>query len=190
MKTISQELSERLEVILSTEATQLLVENSRVVTFPTKTLVLLEGDVSSNLYFILKGIVRGYYLGEDGNDQTKCFSKENQFFSTEGLRKDGISSFSIECLEDCECIELPYKMMQKLLVVSPNIKDLFQRLYLEEVGNLEGHAKNLLMLNAEQRYLKFKQDYPSLEKRVALQYIASFIGIRPASLSRIRKMQN
>lgn len=69
------------------------------VEFPCKHIVLLEGTQSANLYFILRGIVRGYYIDEKGNDITKCFCSEKEFFSSEGLRTGSVSSFTIECLE-------------------------------------------------------------------------------------------
>lgn len=56
----------------------------------------MEGFKSVNIYFIIRGIVRGYYIDEAGNDITKCFSSENEFFSFEGLRAESASSFTIE----------------------------------------------------------------------------------------------
>ena len=136
----------------------------------------------------MNGLVRGFYIDKQGNDITKCFSYENEFFSSEGLRTRGLSSFSIECLEECECIQLPYLLINEIMEKDIEIKNLINILYMYEVEKLENRAKNLLVMNAEERYLDFIKQYPYLIGKVNLQYIASYIGVRPASLSRIRKV--
>ncbi|URZ17183.1 Crp/Fnr family transcriptional regulator [Clostridium felsineum] len=156
------------------------------VKFPCKHIVLLEGMKSINLYFIISGIVRGYYIDEQGNDVTKCFSSENEFFSSEGLRTGSISSFTIECLEDCHCIQLSYELVHRIMKKDEKFKNLFINLYLKEVNKLENRVKNLTLMNAEERYIDFCKQYPNLYERIELKYIASYIGIRAASLSRIR----
>ncbi|MGL5434271.1 MAG: Crp/Fnr family transcriptional regulator [Lachnospiraceae bacterium] len=73
-----------------------------------------EGDRSASLYIIILGIVRGYYIDAQGNDITKCFSMEDGILSSEGLRTEAPSTFTIECLEDCECVEVPYQIIYQL----------------------------------------------------------------------------
>lgn len=157
------------------------------VKFNSKDIILLEGMKSSNLYYIIGGIVRGYYIDEKGNDITKCFSSENDFFSSEGLRTGSVSSFTIECLETCKCIQLPYKLIYKIIREDEKFNELFISNYLKEVGKLENRAKKLTVMSAEERYIDFCKQYPNLNGRLELKYIASYIGIRAASLSRIRK---
>lgn len=155
----------------------------------TKASILLERglNIKFNLYFIISGIVRGYYIDENGNDVTKCFSVENGFFSTEGLRTDGLSSFNIESLENCECIQIPYKMIRRIMKEDENIQDFFTHYHLLEMGKLESRTKNLLLKNAEERYIQFCEQFPKLHLRIEQKYIASYLGIRPESLSRIKK---
>ena len=155
--------------------------------FPDKHIALMEGMKSTNLYFIIRGIVRGYYIDEQGNDITKCFSSENEFFSSEGLRTASVSSFTIECLEDCQCIQIPYELVYKVIKEDENLNNVFVKYYLKEVEKLENRIKNSALMNAEERYIDFCKQYPHLHDRVELKYIASYIGIRAASLSRIRK---
>jgi CRP-like cAMP-binding protein len=157
------------------------------VEFSAKHIVLLEGVKSTNLYFIIRGIVRGYYIDEHGNDITKCFSGENEFFSSEGLRTANVSSFTIECLEDCECIQISYEFISQIIKEDESLNNVFIKSYLQEVEKLENKVKNSALMNAEERYIDFSRRYPHLHDRVELSYIASYIGIRAASLSRIRK---
>lgn len=142
---------------------------------------------STNLYFIISGIVRGYYIDEHGNDITKCFSSENEFFSSEGLRTPGTSSFTIECLEPCKCFQLPYELVYKIIKENENLNNLFIKYYLREVEKLENRVKKSALMNAEERYIDFCKQYPHIHNMVELKYISSYIGIRASSLSRIRK---
>lgn len=187
MTKASDYLKKGLGIEIDEHTADLINCAASFVEFPCKQIVLLEGSKSSHLYFITQGLVRGYYIDEDGNDITKCFSSENEFFSSEGLRTGGASSFTIECLEECNCIKLPYELILKLMKEDENLNNLFIKYYLSEVGRLEKRAKNLTLMNAEERYIDFCMQYPCLHERVELKYIASYIGVRAASLSRIRR---
>lgn len=184
---ISTYLEQGLKVNINGDIARMIDNSASIVTFQAKDIILHEGEKSLNLYYVLSGIVRGYYIDNQGNDITKCFSCENGFFSSEGLRTGGLSSFSIECLELCQCISIPYSLIYEIIQKDENLKEILNTLYINEVEKLEKRAKNLMLMNAEERYIDFCNQYPELFSRIDLQYIASYIGIRAASLSRIRK---
>lgn len=183
----SKYLEIALNIKIDENVAEIINNEASIVQFPVKHIVLLEGTKSANLYFLIRGIVRGYFIDEQGNDITKCFSIENDFFSSEGLRTANVSSFTIECIEDCLCIQLPYVLVYKLIKEDENLNDIFVKYYLKEVERLENRIKTSALMNAEALYINFCKHYPYLCDRVDLKYIASFIGIRAASLSRIRK---
>ncbi|MCY6960121.1 Crp/Fnr family transcriptional regulator [Clostridium brassicae] len=183
----SRYLELALKIKIDANVSDMINNEASFVDFPAKHIVLLEGMKSTNLYFIISGIVRGYYIDEQGNDITKCFSSENEFFSSEGLRKESVSSFTIECLEHCQCIQLPYVLIYKIIKADENLNNIFIKYYLQEIEKLENRVKNSALMNAEERYIDFCRQYLHLHDRVELKYIASYIGIRAASLSRIRK---
>ena len=187
MMNASEYLEEGFGIKIDENIARMINDEVYFVEFPGKHIVLLEGVKSTNLYFIIRGIVRGYYIDAQGNDITKCFSSENQFFSSEGLRTASVSSFTIECLEDCQCIQFPYRLVYKVIREDENLKNLFVKNYLKEVEKLENRAKNSALMNGSERYIDFCKQFPHLHDRVELKYIASYIGIRAASLSRIRK---
>jgi CRP-like cAMP-binding protein len=176
-----------LEIKIDENVADMINNEVSFVDFSAKHIVLLESVKSTNLYFIIRGIVRGYYIDEQGNDITKCFSRENEFFSSEGLRTASVSSFTIECLEDCKCIQIPYELVYKIIKQDESLNNIFVNSYLQQVEKLENKVKNLALMNAEERYADFSRRYPHLHDRAELRYIASYIGIRAASLSRIRK---
>ncbi|AVP62430.1 Crp/Fnr family transcriptional regulator [Clostridium sporogenes] len=183
----SKYLELALKINIDSNVADMINNEASIVNFQAKHIVLLEGIKSKNLYFMISGVVRGYYIDEHGNDITKCFSSENEFFSSEGLRTASISSFTIECLEHCQCIKLPYVLVYKIIKEDENLNNIFIKYYLQEVEKLENRVKNSALMNAEERYINFCKQYPHLHGRVELKYIASYIGIRAASLSRIRK---
>lgn len=103
------------------------------------------------------------------------------------LKSFNESSFNIECLEDCKCIKLPYKLIYRVMKKDSNLNQIITKYYLREVERLENRAKSLTLMNAKERYADFCKQYPHFCNRIELKYIASYIRIRPASLSRIRK---
>lgn len=183
----SEYLERALNIKFENESAHLFDTESSVVTFDKGQTILFEGEISTSVYFIIEGIVRGYYIDNKGEDITKCFSIDNQFCGTEGLRTKNESSFTIECLEKSYLIKIPYDLIERLMNCDENLKNTINNLFLSEVSKLEKRAKNFVLLNAEQRYIDFCRQYPELLKKVDLKHIASFIGVRPASLSRIRK---
>lgn len=102
-------LEKGLKLKLSENISAKINQQSSFANFSPKEIILLEGVKATNLYFIIKGIVRGYYIDESGNDITKYFSSENEFFSTETLRTGSASTFAIECIEGCSynCFAAP-----------------------------------------------------------------------------------
>lgn len=185
----SEYFEKKLQTTLTQDVKETIDSKVNVVSFPAAHTVLWEGDMESYLYYIIQGIVRGYYIDSKGNDITKCFCSEDDFFSTEGFRISSPATFTIECLEDCKCLRLPYTLLKSIVNSNKSICDSVSHLFQVEVSKQEDRSKSLMLLNAEERYLAFCSDYPHLHNRVALKYIASYIGVRAASLSRIRKKQ-
>ncbi len=183
----SEYLETGLGITVNAKVAHRLNTETYIINFPAKHIALMEGTKSNSLYFIIRGSVRGYYIDDNGEDITKCFSSENEFFSSEGLRNGQISSFTIECLEECQCIQLSYNLVNELIKEDETLNNIFIKYYLQEVDKLEKRVKNSSLMNAKERYVDFCIQYPKLKDRVELKYIASFIGIRAASLSRIRK---
>lgn len=183
-------LERKCQVEFDQDVEEMLGREVQSVSFPVGHTVLWEGDSSACLYYMIEGLVRGYYIDRKGNDLTKCFCAEDEFFSTEGFRTSSPATFTIECLEDCRCLRLPYETLTRMIDRHEKVGSLVSRLFQMEVSRQESRNKSLMLLSAEERYLAFCSDYPHLYERLPLKYIASYIGIHAASLSRIRKNQN
>lgn len=187
MLKASEYLKNCLQLNIDSKLEDKINTNTAIVTYNKGYHPIQMGDEVKVFYFIISGIVRGYYINEEGIEMTKCFCYENHFFGSECFRTKSLSSFYVECIEECKCIQIPYKFVHEILFGNPSFEHYIHSLYLDEVGNLENRARNLQFFSAEERYFDFCKKYPDLQHRIPLKYIASYIGIKPGSMSRIRK---
>ncbi|MCI1959352.1 MAG: Crp/Fnr family transcriptional regulator [Clostridia bacterium] len=187
----SSRIEKILDVQFECDFKSAIDSSSAEKNYPKDYAIIRQGDALNTLYFIINGIVRGYYLDESGREITKCFSKENQFAGMEGLLGPSKASFSVECLEDVTCIALPYQIFHASTNISRQFYELLEKTSKTKMLDLENHYKDLMLLDAEGRYRMFLKRYASIEQRIKQEYIASYIGIQPSSLCRIkRKMKN
>jgi CRP-like cAMP-binding protein len=155
--------------------------------YKKKDTFIAEGKVCKEIAFILKGSFR-YYKVIDGIESTTFFSFENNWVSayTSFLLKSP-SFATIEAMEDAEVVVLNYDDMQYLYEHYVSFER-FGRLMAEYlVTCLDERMHSLLLKTPEERYLKTLNDNSIYFERVPQHYIASYLGIAPESLSRIRK---
>lgn len=139
------------------------------------------------LYFILKGIVMGFYLDENGKEVTKCFASENQFAGTESIFGAKKANFSVICLEDTLCMAIPVDIFSSTPEIRKEFNEILGNVIKPEVLKIENRQRNMFMLSAEERYREFLTSNASIANRIKQSYIASYIGIQPSSLSRIKR---
>ena len=145
------------------------------------------GATGKNMGFVNKGILRQYYV-KDGEEFTELFFSENDFFGNFiSYLKQEPTNLIIEALEPCEIVCMTFENLQKLYDIIP-AAERFGRLMAEQ-RLIEMHDKtsSFLMDSPEERYEKLMNTKPEIIQRVKQYYIAQYIGIRPESLSRIRK---
>lgn len=151
-------------------------------------IILHSGDVCHYIGYVVKGVVRSYYLDHDGNDVTKNFHIEDHLIIDEALLGLNNSICTYEALEDCTILFAERFQVRLLIQQNDYIKNLYL-FGLEDGLRYKIMRENaFLTQNATERYINFKKQYPMLEKRVKLAYIASYLGITPESLSRIRRV--
>ncbi|HSA16673.1 MAG TPA: Crp/Fnr family transcriptional regulator [Spirochaetota bacterium] len=146
-----------------------------------------QGDQPSRLAFIVSGLFRVYCVTEDGDEKTLAFRIPGQFLAayTPFLEKKD-SWYSIQALSEAELLYLPLDKFKKLSSEHPCwetvVKEYIVSLFIEK----EDRERSFLTEDARTRYLIFIEKHPELVKRIPLIYIASYLGITPVSLSRIR----
>ncbi|HEY1194137.1 Crp/Fnr family transcriptional regulator [Flavobacterium sp.] len=159
--------------------------------FKKNEIILQAGDVARYYYFVKSGLLGYYSTDEDGNDIYKLFFEENSFCaSTSSIIEGTPSIFSIASLEDSEVILYPADKFRKLIIECHDLA-LFHIAYLEKnwVVKKEPLEITLKSETAKQRYLTLLEN-PKLLQRLKQHQIASYLGVTPTQLSRIRKELN
>jgi len=170
------------------EERERLLKQLHPITVKKDDYFLRAGDIPQHIGFNVSGLLRLFYIDSDGTEFIKHFCMENTLvisYSAFLLRAE--SKIYIQAIEDTELLAISYNTYCELLdshvcwqTVSRKLADL---LYIIK----EKREYELLMNSAQERYLQFLEDYPNLENRLNNYHIASYLGITPESLSRIRK---
>lgn len=156
--------------------------------FKKGELFVKEGEICHHLLFIHRGLFR-YYLLHDGHDFTKDFAVDTQNpFCTAytSLMFQKPSEIWIEALEPCEVLSWNSSEVLSLLQDHPLWLLFAKRMIDQLFYRKEKKELELLKCSAEERYRHFLADFPGLSQRVPQYHIATYLGITPESLSRIR----
>jgi CRP-like cAMP-binding protein len=147
-----------------------------------------EGDVPQKFAFVCNGLFRYYYVNEKGNEFTKGFFPEKNFITsyTAMVRRQP-SYYTVQALETARVLVIDYHRWQNLYHGHACWMTLLFALVEKGYMKKEARERELLILSAEERYRSFLNEYPDLEKRIKQHLIASYLGITPVALSRIRK---
>ncbi|MDM1295792.1 Crp/Fnr family transcriptional regulator [Sphingobacterium sp. N143] len=153
---------------------------------PAKTILLQEGEMSRTMYFIEKGCLRTW-INNDGMDiTTQFFFEGDSVSSIESFMTNQASLYSIESLEPCILQTLSQKDFQHALADLPEVKEEMQKHLFRRFLNSQKTFYSYLKNNPRKRYEELVAAYPHIIQRVPQHYIASYLGITPVSLSRIR----
>jgi len=131
--------------------------------------------------------LRFFYIDLDGNDVTKYFCFDGSVVLTTTTITGEESGYYIEALEDTVLMAVDYQDFKKLTEHNVFWLKVIKDEYEKSLVYKEKRERALLLENATERYMNFVKDYPNIGNRVKQKYIASYLGITPESLSRIRK---
>jgi CRP-like cAMP-binding protein len=150
------------------------------------TILLKEGQLSNEGYFVIKGCLRCYYI-IDGEEKTTAFYTESESLSPLCCINNKPSEYFISCVED-SIITVANPDMEKIIFEKfPRFETLCRLLSEELLAKSQASFANFMNSTPEQRYLNLLQNRPDLLQRVPQYQLASYLGIKPESLSRIRK---
>jgi len=148
-------------------------------------LLLKQGELSSQGYFVLKGCIRSYYI-IDGEEKTTAFYTEMESLTPTSLINNKPSEYYISCVEDSILLisnpEMETAMFQKF----PKFESLCRILSENILTKQQMDFDNFKISSPEKRYLDLLKNRPDLIQRVPQHQLASFLGIKPQSLSRIK----
>mgnify|MGYP006293837183 FL=1 len=158
-----------------------------VRTFERGTLLLRAGQVAADGYHIIEGCARLYYL-IDGEERTTAFFTEGQSVaSMTSYANQTPADHYIECVEDCTMLVLNYHQEKRLLQQHPRLESIFRVATEQEYGKNQALLAHYITKSPEERYLHLLETRPELIHRVPQYHLASYLGVKPESLSRIRK---
>jgi CRP-like cAMP-binding protein len=153
---------------------------------PAKTILLNEGEVAHYVHFIKKGCIREWF-NKDGKDITFQFFFEGQAVaSIDSFLSGQPSIYTLESIEPSTIFSLSKKYFDRLQRVYPEIKEGFQELMFHRLRNYSHLFLSRIKDTPQERYKDLIINHPEIIKRIPQHYIASYLGITPISLSRIR----
>jgi CRP-like cAMP-binding protein len=151
-----------------------------------KTNLLKAGTTAKEIYFILTGSIRLFYE-KNGEDISAYFFTEEMFAGAyDSFISQKISRHSIETSEDCNVLSISYETFQKLLIDFPKMNEFVRKVLEERFVSLHELFTSQILDSPEERYLNLQKERPDLLQRIPQHQIATFLGITPVSLSRIR----
>lgn len=172
---------------LSAEDVSEIAKNITVINCKKGTVLLKAGDISVECYFVLKGCIRAYCI-VDGEEKTTAFYTENQAaVPFTAITEQTPSKLFMVCLEDCSLIKGNPEDEGNMYQQFPKLEAITRAMVEQDLGKTQDAFSAFITSTAEQRYISLQESRPDLLQRVPQIQLASYIGVTPESLSRIRK---
>lgn len=154
--------------------------------FPKGTVLLKAGETSDEGYFVMQGCLRTYYV-IGGEEKTTAFFTESETLAPPCVATGGPSELFVACVEDSIIAVSNQRMEREMFERFPRFESLCRILSERLLAKSQASLDAFKTSTPEQRYLHLLDHRPDLLQRVPLHQLASFIGVTPESLSRIRK---
>lgn len=178
-------------VVLTPEEEQFFVSILVPVKLKQGEFAEKAGDITNNFIHVLSGCLMTYFTDKDGNDQVIQFSTAGWWTGDlHSLTQQVPSIYSSRALADSEILMLPKLRMEELLDRFPKFERFFRIMFQNSLVTHQTRIIEAFSLPAEERYANFQKRYPQMEQYVPLKYIASYLGITPEFLSKIRRKRN
>jgi len=152
------------------------------------TILLREGDVCSEVFFVDSGLLKAYTIDNLGKEHIIQFGPEDSWVSDRNSFYFSLPAmFYIDAIEDSEIVCIKKEFYEKAEKLIPGFNSFTVMILHNSIRFMQKRISLLLGATAEQRYLDFIELYPNLTLRVPQWMIASYLGVTPESLSRVRK---
>lgn len=174
-------------VSLTQEEANLIEKHFTFVETDSKTRLLEAGKTERHIYFLSSGFVRGYQ-NVNGKIIVEHLIEEQNFFTCiDSFMNEIPSPNYFETLTNCKLLKISKSDLELLKSYSSKWTAIFETITNEHLNCKMERVRDFQVLSAKERYLKFIKETPNLALNVSIENIASFLGIEPQSLSRIRK---
>ncbi len=166
---------------------------SRLVpkSFKKKAFVLSEGEKCNYWYFVVKGLVRCFYINEKNKEQIIRFAIENWWFTNlESVIKKSPSQFYIQTLEPTQLLLLENKQLEDLYVKIPKLNKVFRKISEKTLMALQARYEFKMAKTSKDRYQNFLDELPGFSQRIPQYMLASYLNISPEYLSSLYKSKS
>jgi len=163
-----------------------IAESLDIREYKKKTVILRAGDLVTECYLILKGCLRSYVI-KDGLEKTIEFYMEEQSVALPGYGKQIPSELFLECVEDTVAVIGTPEIEAKMSNEFPELISASLKMTEDVIDNYQSTIVDYKMDSAEERYIRLTKERPGLIQRVPQYQLASYLGVQPESLSRIRR---
>jgi CRP-like cAMP-binding protein len=171
---------------LTNEEIDILSNQNFIQSYKKRTILLSEGQIAKECYFIMQGCVSSYYL-VDGEVKITDFFTESQPITPVSYTTKKPSEYYLECLEDCIISIGTPESSKELMRKLPRLAALGANIMEDQLAHQRMKYDDFIKLSPEDRYINLQKTSPDLLNRVPQYLIASYLGIKPESLSRVRK---
>jgi len=177
----------RQYVDLTDDEETVLLSKVKVRKFLKGHYVVQNGDVCKYENFVLSGCLKAYYIDNEGQEHILMFAIENWWIADLGSFISQTSAdLNVQCLENCELVQIHYNDLQQLYLDIPRLERFFRIIIQKAFVAAQKRIINNFTLPAMERYLQFRDRYPTIEQRVPQYMVASYLGITKEFLSKIR----
>ena len=177
----------RKRITITDDQFDLISSEIKVITFEKNKVIVAPGDISKKTYFVTSGLLRCYSIDSKAKENIIQFAPELWWLSERNSFFNEPSDFYIDAIERTTALILPRNYFNDAAVHVQCLHDLNNTMLNNSIRFMQKRINMLLSATAEERYLDFIKLYPNLTLRVPQWMIASYLGITPESLSRVRK---
>lgn len=154
----------------------------------TKKLYLMAGEIQKSMAFVFEGLLRIFYINDQGDEITIAFVKENHHAADySAFVNQNPSKYYIQTLESSLLVNVPYSLIQECYAKYRNFEKYGRLIAEKHLIRRQNRIESFLFENAEQRYLNFISKNKNILDRISLTDLSTFLGIKRQTLTRIRK---
>ena len=175
-------------ISLDEDELELLKSMSRIKRLRKRQYVSEQGEVCRYENFVVEGCLRSYHIDEEGNEHIAQFAVENWWIADlQSFLTQSPADFNVDAIEPSVLIQFGYEELQELYREIPKLERFFRIIIQKAYVASQKRIVASFSSDAGKRYIDFRNRYPTIEARVPQYMIASYLGITPEFLSKIRR---
>lgn len=170
------------------EEEKIIQQNSKIIKLKKKDILYHQGDTTISSSLVLKGCLRIFFTDKNGNEFNHFFAFEDWWIGEPHQLINNLpSTNSVQALEDCELITLDKTSFSEIMQNCPTFSKMTYTLSNQGYSKILEKEQQKTTKNAKELYYELLDKHPNITQRVSVKHIASYLGINPDSLSRIRR---